>query len=136
MPDMSPRQKIVAVVQARMGSSRLPGKVLMDLNGSTVIEVLLKRLSKSTLIDKIVVATSIESNNKVLIKHIETLGYKVCVGSENDVLRRYVDAAEGAEADIVVRITGDCPLMHRSRCISGRASRRTRIAQLTSAFGG
>ena len=111
MPDISPRQKIVAVVQARMGSSRLPGKVMMDLNGSTVIEFLLKRLSKSALIDEIIVATSIESNNQVLIEHVETLGYKVCVGSENDVLRRYVDAAEGAEADIVIRITGDCPLI-------------------------
>jgi glutamate-1-semialdehyde 2,1-aminomutase len=107
----SPKQKIVAVVQARMGSSRLPGKVMMDLQGSSVIEVLLKRLSRSALIDEIVVATSIESNNKVLIAHVETLGYKVCVGSENDVLRRYVDAAEGAEADIVIRITGDCPLI-------------------------
>ncbi len=107
----SPKQKIVAVVQARMGSSRLPGKVMMDLHGSTVIEVLLKRLSRSKLIDEIIVATSIESNNKVLIEHIETLGYRVCVGSESDVLRRYVEAAEGAKADIVIRVTGDCPLI-------------------------
>ncbi len=107
----SARQKIVAVVQARMGSSRLPGKVMMDLHGSTVIEVLLKRLSKSTLIDEIIVATSSESNNKVLIEHVKTLGYKVFVGSENDVLSRYVDAAEATEANIVVRVTGDCPLI-------------------------
>jgi glutamate-1-semialdehyde 2,1-aminomutase len=107
----SPKQKIVAVVQARMGSSRLPGKVMMDLHGSTVIEVLLKRLSRSALIDEIVVATSIESNNRVLIEHVKTLGFKVFVGSENDVLHRYVGAAEAAEADVVIRITGDCPLI-------------------------
>jgi glutamate-1-semialdehyde 2,1-aminomutase len=104
-------RKIVAVVQARMGSSRLPGKVMMDLNGSSCIEVLLKRLSKSRLIDEIVVATSKELNNRILINHIEKLGFKVFVGSENDVLQRYVDAAEQAEADIVIRITGDCPLI-------------------------
>jgi glutamate-1-semialdehyde 2,1-aminomutase len=103
--------KVIAVVQARMGSTRLPGKVMMDLHGSTVIEVLLKRLSKSNLIDEIVVATSNESNNRVLIEHVKTLGFKVFVGSENDVLHRYVGAAEAAEADVVIRITGDCPLI-------------------------
>jgi glutamate-1-semialdehyde 2,1-aminomutase len=104
-------RKVVAVVQARMGSTRLPGKVMMDLHGSTVIEVLLKRLSKSNLIDEIVVATSIELNNRVLVEHVKALGFKVFVGSENDVLHRYVGAAEAAEADVVIRITGDCPLI-------------------------
>ena len=102
---------IVAIVQARMGSTRLPGKVMKSINGSSVIELLLLRLSKSKLIDLIVVATSKNQENKVLVEHVEKLGFKCETGSENDVLDRFSMVAEKYNADTVVRITGDCPLL-------------------------
>ena len=103
--------KIVAIVQARMGSIRLPNKVMRLINGTTMIELLLARLSKSKKIDQIVIATSTNKNNAPLIQHIEKLGYACVSGSENDVLSRYIIAAKKVQADIIVRITGDCPLI-------------------------
>lgn len=103
--------KTLCIVQARMGSSRLPGKVMKSINGSSVIELLLLRLSKSKLIDLIVVATSKNHENKVLVEHVEKLGFKCETGSENDVLDRFFQVAEKYNADTVVRITGDCPLL-------------------------
>lgn len=103
--------KIVAVVQARMGSTRLPNKVMKSINGSPMIELLLARLSRSRKVDQIVLATSTDSRNEPLAVHVQKLGYLVVRGSENDVLQRYLDAAQQAQADIVVRITGDCPLV-------------------------
>ncbi len=103
--------KILAVVQARMGSVRLPGKVLKKVNGIPLIEVLLLRLSKSKLINQIVIATSIEENNLPLVNHIREIGFEYYQGSEKNVLQRYVDTAKEFSADIVIRITGDCPLI-------------------------
>lgn len=103
--------KIVAIVQARMGSTRLPNKVMKSIAGRPMIEVLLARLSRSTEIDQIVVATSMDSRNLPLVEHVQSLGYACEVGSENDVLDRYVQAALKHHADVVVRITGDCPLI-------------------------
>jgi glutamate-1-semialdehyde 2,1-aminomutase len=103
--------KIVAIVQARMGSIRLPYKVMRQINGTTMIELLLARLAKSKKIDQIVIATSTNKNNAPLIQHVEKLGYVCVSGSENDVLSRYIIAAKKVQADIIVRITGDCPLI-------------------------
>lgn len=103
--------KIVALVQARMGSSRLPNKVMKMINGIPMIELLLARLSLAKEVDQIVIATSVEGGNKVLVEHIEKLGYNYKQGSENDVLDRFVQAAKIHHADVVVRITGDCPLI-------------------------
>ena len=103
--------KVIAIVQARMGSSRLPGKVMKSVAGLPMIEVLLKRLAKSKLIDEIVVATSVDAMNLPLINHVTRMGYSCFQGSEQDVLKRYVMAAENSSADIIVRITGDCPLV-------------------------
>jgi len=104
--------KIVAIVQARMGSTRLPNKVMQPVRtGMPIIEVLLSRLSKSTEIDKIVLATSNQSVNQPLVDHVEKLGYSVFQGSENDVLDRYYQAAKSVQATEIVRITGDCPLI-------------------------
>jgi glutamate-1-semialdehyde 2,1-aminomutase len=103
--------KIVAIVQARMNSTRLPNKVMRPINGIPMIELLLARLAKSNKLNQIIVATSDNDINLPLIKHVEKLGY-ICVrGSENDVLNRYVIAAQKVKADIIVRITGDCPLI-------------------------
>lgn len=103
--------KVVAIVQARMGSTRLPKKVMRIINGRTLIDLLLSRLSKSNEIDQIIVATSIDKRNLPLIDHIHALGYVCEIGSENNVLERYVQAAKTHGADVVVRITGDCPLV-------------------------
>jgi len=103
--------KVVAIIQARMGSTRLPDKVLKTICGRPMIELLLTRLSQSKEIDQIVVATSIDPRNLPLVACVEKLGYACEKGSENDVLERYVQAALKHKADTVVRITGDCPLI-------------------------
>jgi glutamate-1-semialdehyde 2,1-aminomutase len=103
--------KIVALVQARMGSTRLPDKVMNPVCGVPMIELLLARLSRAKEIDQIVLATSVDPRNRVLVEHVRTLGYACEQGSEEDVLGRYVQAAKNHQADVVVRITGDCPLV-------------------------
>ena len=103
--------KVVAIIQARMGSTRLPNKVMMKINHIPMIELLISRLSNSKYIDQIVLATSNNKNNTPLINHVESLGYKVFSGEENDVLDRYFQAAKTFEANAIVRITGDCPLI-------------------------
>ena len=103
--------KTVAVVQARMGSTRLPGKVFRPVLGVPLINLLLARLSKSRKVDEIVVATSTEPKDDRLAAHVERLGYRCFRGSENDVMARFVGAARAAGAEVVVRITADCPLM-------------------------
>ena len=103
--------KVIALVQARMGSTRLPNKVMKLIGGIPMIELLLSRLSRATLIDQIVVATSVDERNQPLVDHVRKLGYSCEQGSENDVLDRYVSAARAHHADVVVRITGDCPLV-------------------------
>lgn len=94
-----------------MGSSRLPNKVMKQIHGVPMVELLLKRLSKSDRIDQIVVATSVDSRNHPLVEHVMRLGFACETGSENDVLERYVIAGQKHNADVVVRITGDCPLV-------------------------
>lgn len=103
--------KIVAIVQARMSSIRFPKKVMQPIGTIPMIEVLLRRLQKAKTIDEIVLATSKKPSNKILIDHIKNIGFKYFIGSENDVLKRYINAADKYNADVVVRITGDCPLV-------------------------
>jgi glutamate-1-semialdehyde 2,1-aminomutase len=114
--------KTVAVIQARMGSTRLPNKVMKPIQGVPMIELLIARLGRATEIDQIVVATSDDVRNVPLVEHVRKLGYACEQGSENDVLDRYVRAARAHGADIVVRITGDCPLVDPhlvDECIRG-----------------
>ena len=103
--------QIVAIVQARMGSKRLPGKVLKKIMGKPVIELLLTRLSRSNYITKVCVATSDNKADDILCSVLEELGYSYFRGSETDVLKRYYDTAVEFNADVIVRITGDCPLV-------------------------
>ena len=103
--------KVIAIVQARMGSTRLPNKVMKKIGNTPMIEILLKRLSNSKLIDKIVLATSIDLRNKILINHVNSIGFNCEQGSDTDVLARYIDTAEKYKAENIVRITGDCPLV-------------------------
>ena len=102
---------ILAIVQARMGSTRLPGKVLKEVNGKPLIEILLHRLSRAGKIDKIILATSKNKENNILAETVEKLGIEVFQGSEDDVLDRYYQAAKRYNPKFIVRITGDCPLI-------------------------
>ena len=102
---------IVCIVQARVGSTRLPNKVMRSINGIPMIGLLLERLSKSQQITQIVVATSVDKNNTMLVDYVKNLGYVVFQGNENNVLERYYQAAQQENADVVVRITADCPLV-------------------------
>jgi glutamate-1-semialdehyde aminotransferase/spore coat polysaccharide biosynthesis protein SpsF (cytidylyltransferase family) len=114
--------KIVAIVQARIGSTRLPGKVLKYIVNKPLIELLLSRLSKSNELDEIVVATSDHPQDDKLQSIVEALGYKCTRGSEKDVLHRYYECAKSINADVIVRITGDCPLTDPvlvDECIQG-----------------
>jgi len=108
---MAQSVKTVAIIQARMGSTRFPNKVMQRINDIPMIELLIKRLSKSKQIDQIVLATSEDKLNNPLVDHIRKMGYKVYQGNENDVLDRYYQAVADDQPDIVVRITGDCPLI-------------------------
>lgn len=103
--------KVVAIVQARMGSVRLPNKVMKPILGIPMIELLLSRLSQSCQVDQIILATSTNKCNAPLVEHVESLGYKCICGNEDDVLERYLLAAREVGADAIVRITGDCPLV-------------------------
>ncbi len=102
---------ILAIVQARVGSSRLFGKVLREVEGRALIDILLYRLSRSEKIDRIIVATGDNKENDALALKVRELGFEVFRGSEHDVLDRYFQAAKFYRADAVVRITGDCPLV-------------------------
>lgn len=103
--------KVVAIVQARMGSIRFPNKVMRHVLGRPMIEVLLHRLAQSKRINQIVLATSDHDRNQPLAVHVQKLGFSVYQGSEDDVLDRYYQAAKLHHADVVIRVTGDCPLI-------------------------
>ena len=103
--------KTVAVVQARMGSSRLPGKVLKDVGGRPMIQFLLERLARAQTVDAIVLATSASASSDSLAEFVQGLGFDVYRGSEDDVLDRTYQAGLAAKATTVIRITGDCPFV-------------------------
>ena len=103
--------KVVAIIQARMGSTRLPGKVLKDIGGETMLARVVRRAQQATLLDQIVVATTVESGDDVIVAECECLRVPVFRGDEQDVLDRYYQAAKAYDADTVVRVTSDCPLI-------------------------
>ena len=102
--------KTVAIIQARMGSSRLPGKVLMNLQGKTVVAHVIERVQEACAVDEVVLATTERRGDDLLAEEGETLGVRVFRGSETDVLGRFHGTALQAGADLIVRITADCPL--------------------------
>ncbi|HEY6179475.1 MAG TPA: glycosyltransferase family protein [Kofleriaceae bacterium] len=103
--------RTVAIIQARMGSSRLPGKVLVDIGGATMLAQVVRRLRGATRIDEIVVATSLAGDDDAVADEALRLGAGVHRGSENDVLGRYLGAARESGAEAIVRVTADCPLL-------------------------
>lgn len=103
--------KTVVIVQARMGSTRLPGKVLRDIAGRPMIDRVLDRARRIRGVDEVVVATSDRPREAPLLEHLRERRIPVHRGPESDVLARYVEAARAYGADAVLRITGDCPLL-------------------------
>ncbi len=108
----------VIVVQARMTSTRLPGKVLMDLAGRPMLTQQLRRLARCREADEIVVATTVNATDDPIVAVARAESVRWFRGSEGDVLARYVGAAREAAADVVVRVTADCPLIDPD--VSGR----------------
>lgn len=106
---MSPR--VVAIVQARMASSRLPGKVLADLGGQPVLAWVVRRASRAAGIDQVVVATSVSQEDDVVAAYCKERGFACSRGNLYDVLDRFIHAVREFDADVIVRLTGDCPLI-------------------------
>ena len=100
----------VAIIQARTSSTRLPGKVLLPLNGVPMILFQLNRISMCKNVDHIVLATSVDKSDDRLSSIVSFAGYSVFRGNLNDVLDRYNECAKLYEATTIIRLTGDCPL--------------------------
>ena len=103
--------RVVTIIQARMGGTRLPGKVLMDIAGATMLARTVERARQASLVDETVVATTTDLRNDAVVKECARLGVRVFRGSEEDVLDRYCRAAKAHSAEAVVRVTSDCPLI-------------------------
>ena len=103
--------KIGIIIQARMGSSRLPGKVMRELLGQTVLGVMVEKSKQVKNVDQIVIATSANELDSPLEKVSENHGVECFRGSESDVLSRYLEAGNTFGLDTVIRLTADCPLI-------------------------
>lgn len=101
-------QNIIAIIQARIGSTRLPGKVMKKIEGIPVIEHIINRLKNSRYLDDIVIATSDNTKDKVITELAKKKTWKWFAGSETDVLGRFVTAAHMFNADVIVRVCADC----------------------------
>lgn len=104
------RPKIVGVIQARMGSSRLPGKVLSDLCGEPALVRMIERVRRCRLLDEVWIATTTDPTDDAIADVVQAHGAKCFRGSAQDVLDRFYRCAQDAQAQIIVRLTADCPL--------------------------
>lgn len=103
--------KIVATVEARMASSRLPGKILKDLAGQPSLQRLVERVRRSKYIQDVIIATTVAPSDDITEEACKKMGVKVFRGSSDDVLDRVLQAAKSGQADVIVELTGDCPLL-------------------------
>ncbi len=103
--------RVVAIIQARMGSTRLPGKVLLDLAGEPMLVRGVNRTRRAQTLDEVVVATTVKPTDDAIVDLCDERGWPCFRGSEEDVLDRYYHAALAHQADVVIRITSDCPLI-------------------------
>lgn len=108
---MRNKKKVVATIEARMTSTRLPGKVLLEIGGKPALAYMINRIKRSRLVDDIVVATTVNDSDDPIIDLCNKLGCKYFRGSEEDVLLRVLEAAKSVNADIIVELTGDCPFI-------------------------
>ena len=106
--------RIVGIIQARMGSTRLPGKILKDIGGETMLARVVRRTQRARALSQVVVATTKSPADDVVVSECERLGVAVFRGAEQDVLDRYYWAAQAHQAEALVRVTSDCPLIDPS----------------------
>lgn len=102
---------VICISQARMTSSRLPGKILKEVCGRSLLDYHVSRLLKSRHINRIIMATTVNSTDDPIEEYCDAKEINCIRGSEDDVLSRYFQALESCQADIVVRVTSDCPLI-------------------------
>ena len=102
---------IIAITQARAGSTRLPGKILKKIGQQTLLEIHIERIQKSETISQLIVATTVQPDDKLIFDMVSDMGIKAYRGSENDVLDRFYQAVKNEGADYIVRLTSDCPLI-------------------------
>lgn len=103
--------RVIAIIQARMGSSRLPGKVLLDIAGRPMLERVVARTSRATSVNQVLVATTTDASDDPVADCCDSMSVPYTRGSLHDVLDRYYQAAKPSEADVIVRVTGDCPVI-------------------------
>jgi len=103
--------KVVALIQARMSSTRLEGKVLKTISGIPSLKLMLDRVKKARLLDDVVVITSTHASDDEISQFCHSNNFNVFRGSLEDVLDRYYQAAKEFDADVIVRMTADCPLV-------------------------
>ena len=111
LPEMSREKKAAIIVQARMQSTRLPGKVMKDLGGRPMLEFMIERIKKCKLKYELIIATSKSKSDDIIQDLCTSLKVTVVRGSEDDVLDRYVMAAKQVKSSVIVRLTGDCPFI-------------------------
>jgi len=111
-PQIKAVTDVIAIVQARTGSTRLPGKVMYPLNGRPVLEHVVTRTAYADSVDNVIVATSTEPADGVIEQYAPTFGAKVIRGSESNVLSRFEQTVRKYDSDVILRVTGDCPLIH------------------------
>ena len=119
--------KVLCVIQARMNSTRLPGKIMLPFAGSSIIECIYKRVKQSKKVDEVVIGTSNELTDDIFAQLLEEKKIKYFRGSLKDVLNRFASISQQYKPDFVVRITGDCPLVDPEiidicieNCINGK----------------
>ena len=103
--------KVLAITQARYGSTRLPAKILKEVNGQTLLEIHLNRILQAKTIDKLKIATTDEEGSKYIVAVADKVGVEYFKGSVDDVLSRFYSTAESEKPDYVIRLTSDCPLI-------------------------
>jgi spore coat polysaccharide biosynthesis protein SpsF len=112
------KNKVTAIIQARMTSTRLPGKVLMEVMGRPLLSYQIERLRFSRMIDKIIIATTVNKEDDPIVKLCQKDGLDFYRGSEDDVLDRYYQTAKRYNSKHIMRLTGDCPLIAPDICDS------------------
>lgn len=103
--------KVIIIIQARMGSTRLPGKSLMMVKDKPLIGYVIDNLKDISCVDEIILATTTSPKDNPLARYVQSRGVSIYRGSETDVLDRYYEAAKARQGDVIIRITGDCPLI-------------------------
>lgn len=111
MKDLTREKKVVAIVEARMTSTRLPGKHLLEADGVPMLGHLIARLKSTGNIERVVVAMTNNKEDDILESSAKNLGAEVFRGSEYDVMKRVLDAAQSVGANIICEVTGDCPIV-------------------------